>query len=709
MSYDQNAVRNVLAKAQEDRRNSLTSSEAKQVASAYGIGTPAEGLATSIDEAVAIASGIGFPVVLKIVSPDILHKTDAGGVIADISNVDGVRASYATILDNAKAHNAAAHIDGVQVQAQVTGGLEVIVGATTDPVFGKLVAFGLGGTLVEILQDVTFRLAPAESGDAHAMLDDISGSKILDGVRGESGVDRNALAQTIENVSHLVNDFPEISELDLNPVFASTTGAVAADVRVLLDFEAVPQHYQRAPDEILAAMKRIMEPSAVAVIGASAEDGKIGNSVMRNLIDGGYEGELYPVHPKADQILGHQCYPSIVDIPGNVDIAIFCIPAQFVAGVIAECGQKQVPGAILIPSGFAEIGEHELQDEIVKVAREANVRLMGPNIYGFYYTHKNLCATFCTPYNEKGSVALSSQSGGVGMAIIGFSRSTKMGVSAIVGLGNKSDIDEDDLLTYFEQDPNTSVIAMHVEDLKDGRAFASVAKRVSKTKPVVVLKAGRTSLGAKAANSHTGALAGDDRVYDAVLRQSGVVRAKSLNDMLEFARGLAVLPTPKGENVLILTGAGGSGVLLSDACVDNDLSLMAMPSDLDAAFREYIPPFGAAGNPVDITGGEPPTTYRATIDLALRDQRIHSLVLGYWHTIITPPMVFAELLGEAVSNARADGNDKPVVCSLVGDVEIEQAAEYLMDRNILAYPYTAEKPVAVLGAKYRWARNAGLI
>ena len=709
MSYDQNAVSNVLAKAKEDRRNSLTSSEAKQVASAYDIATPAEGLATSIDEAVAIASEIGFPVVLKIVSPDILHKTDAGGVIADISNVDGVRASYATILDNAKAHNAAAHIDGVQVQAQVTGGLEVIVGSTTDPVFGKLVAFGLGGTLVEILQDVTFRLAPAQSGDAHAMLDDISGSKILDGVRGESGVDRNALAQTIENVSHLVNDFPEISELDLNPVFASTTGAVAADVRVLLDFDAVPQHYQRAPDEILAAMKRIMEPSAVAVIGASAEDGKIGNSVMRNLIDGGYEGELYPVHPKADQILGHQCYPSIVDIPGNVDIAIFCIPAQFVAGVIAECGQKQVPGAILIPSGFAEIGEHELQDEIVKVAREANVRLMGPNIYGFYYTHKNLCATFCTPYNEKGSVALSSQSGGVGMAIIGFSRSTKMGVSAIVGLGNKSDIDEDDLLTYFEQDPNTSVIAMHVEDLKDGRAFASVAKRVSKTKPIVVLKAGRTSLGAKAASSHTGALAGDDRVYDAVLRQSGVVRAKSLNDMLEFARGLAVLPTPKGENVLILTGAGGSGVLLSDACVDNDLSLMAMPSDLDAAFREYIPPFGAAGNPVDITGGEPPTTYRATIDLALRDQRIHSLVLGYWHTIITPPMVFAELLGEAVSNARADGNDKPVVCSLVGDVEIEQAAEYLMDRNILAYPYTAEKPVAVLGAKYRWARNAGLI
>ena len=709
MSYDQSNVRAVLAKAKEEGRSSLTSAEAKQIAAAYEIATPAEGLATSVDNAVGMVNEIGFPVVLKIASADILHKTDAGGVITGIEDVDAVRAAYTAILDNAKAYNSDASIDGVQVQAQIQGGLEVIVGATTDPVFGKLVAFGLGGTLVEVLQDITFRLAPAESADAHAMLNDISGSKILDGVRGQAGVDRTALARTIEQVSHLVNDFPEISELDLNPVFASADGAVAADVRVLLNSDAVPERHQHTPDEILAAMKHIMEPSAVAVIGASAEDGKIGNSVMRNLIDGGYEGDLYPVHPKADQILGHQCYPSIVDVPGNVDIAIFCIPAQFVAGVIAECGQKRVSGAILIPSGFAEIGEHELQEEIVRVARESKVRLMGPNIYGFYYTHKNLCATFCTPYNERGSVALSSQSGGVGMAIIGFSRSAKMGVSAIVGLGNKSDIDEDDLLTYFEQDPNTSVIAMHVEDLKDGRAFASVAKRVSKTKPIVVLKAGRTSLGAKAANSHTGALAGDDRVYDAVLRQSGVIRAKTLNDMLEFARGLAVLPTPKGENVLILTGAGGSGVLLSDACVDNDLSLMAMPTDLDAAFREFIPPFGAAGNPVDITGGEPPTTYRATIDLALRDERIHSLVLGYWHTIITPPMVFAELLGEAVSNARAEGNDKPVVCSLVGDVEIEQAAEYLMERNILAYPYTAEKPVAVLGAKYRWARTAGLI
>ena len=284
-----------------------------------------------------------------------------------------------------------------------------------------------------------------------------------------------------------------------------------------------------------------------------------------------------------------------------------------------------------------------------------------------------------------------------------------MGVSAIVGLGNKSDLDEDDLLTFFEQDDNTHIIAMHCEDLKDGRSFAEVAKRVSQKKPVVVLKAGLTALGARAASSHTGALAGNDKIYEDVLKQSGVVRARSLRDLLDFARGVPLLPTPKGENVVIITGAGGSGVLLSDSCVDNGLSLMKMPADLDQAFRKFIPPFGAAGNPVDITGGEPPTTYKNTIKLGLEDKRIDALILGYWHTIITPPMVFAKLVVEVVEEMAAKGIRKPIVASLAGDIQVEEASEYLYDHGIPAYPYSTEIPVAVLGAKYRWARGAGLV
>ena len=379
------------------------------------------------------------------------------------------------------------------------------------------------------------------------------------------------------------------------------------------------------------------------------------------------------------------------------------------AQALIEVGEKKIPGAVLIPSGFAETGNVEGQKEIQAIGRKYGTRLMGPNIYGYYYTPENLCATFCTPYDYKGGAALSSQSGGIGMAIIGFSRSAKMGVSAIVGLGNKSDLDEDDLLTFFEQDPNTKVVAMHLEDLKDGRSFAEVAKRVSKKKPIIVLKAGRTAAGAKAAGSHTGALAGDDKIYDDVLRQSGVIRAPGLRDMLDYARGLQKLPTPKGENVVIITGAGGSGVLLSDACVDYGLNLMKIPPDLDAAFRKFIPPFGAAGNPVDITGGEPPKTYQNTIRFGLEDPRIHALILGYWHTIVTPPMVFSKLVIEVVDEFRARGIEKPIVASLAGDVQVEQAAEQLYDLGIPAYAYSTEIPVAVLGAKYRWARGAGLI
>jgi len=709
MSHDKATVRAILDAVKLAGRESLTAPEGKRVCDAYGISVPQEGVANSAAESEKLAIAMGFPVVMKIVSPDILHKTEAGGVVVGIPNAQEASKAYQTIIENAKKYKADATILGVQVQQMIQGGQEVIIGAVTDPSFGKLVAFGLGGVLVEVLKDITFRLAPATKADALSMLDGIKAAEMLKGVRGSDPVNREALANLIVSVSDLVNDFPEISELDLNPVFASKNTAIAADVRIVVDFVAKTPRYRPPENEVLVSMKRIMQPTSVAVIGASNENGKIGNSVMKNLINGGYKGQIFPIHPSASEIMGHKAYKSVKDVPQEIDTAVFAIPAKFVAGALIECGEKKIAGAVLIPSGFAETGNVALQEELVAIGRKYNIRMMGPNIYGFYYTPSNLCATFCTAYDVKGSVALSSQSGGIGMAIIGFSRSAKMGVSAIVGLGNKSDIDEDDLLIFFEQDPNTNVIAQHCEDLKDGRAFAEVARRVSKKKPVIVLKAGRTLAGAKAASSHTGALAGNDKIYEDVFKQIGVIRARSLRDLLDFARGVPILPTPKGENIVIITGAGGSGVLLSDACVDNNLTLMPMPEDLDAAFRKFIPPFGAAGNPVDITGGEPPLTYKNTVLLGLSDPRIHALILGYWHTIVTPPMVFAKIMVEARDEMRAKGIDKPIVASLAGDVEVEEAAQYLYEHGIPAYAYSTEIPVAVLGAKYQWARGAGLI
>ena len=707
---DQGAVREVLDAVRAEGRTALSAPEAKRVCDAYGIAVPQEGLATSAEEAVSLAEEIGFPVVLKIVSPDILHKTEAKGVLVGLGGADEVSSGYEQIIENAKGYKSDADITGVQVQQMLSEGQEVLIGAVTDPSFGPVVTFGIGGVLVEVLRDVTFRLAPTSAEDAAEMVDGIRAAEVLKGVRGGAGVDRAALAAMIQAVSQLVTDFDEITEVDLNPVLAREDGATAVDARFVVSFDesdTTPPRYSQ--EEILETMKALMQPEAIAVVGASGSEGKIGNSVMKNLVNGGFEGEIYPINPKSEEILGKKVYADVDDLPDGVDVAVFCIPAKFVPDTLAKVGQKGIKAAVLIPSGFAETGEEELQKELQQKARENGVRFVGPNIYGVYYTPGNMSAAFTTPYDVKGPVALASQSGGIGMGILGFARSTKLGVSAIVGLGNKADIDEDDLLTFFEQDDATNCVALHMEDLKDGRAFVEVAQRVSKEKPIVVLKAGATPAGTKAAASHTAALAGDDKVYEDILREAGVVRARGLQELLQFARCLPILPTPTGENVVIITGAGGSGVLLSDACFNNGLQLMEMPDDLNEAFMEFIPPFGAAGNPVDITGGEPPETYRNTVALGLEDERIHALVLGYWHTIVTPPMVFAEVMAEVVEEFRGRGIEKPIVASLAGDVEVEEASQYLFDHGIPAFPYTTETPVEVLAAKYRWARMAGLL
>ena len=384
------SVREILEKVRAEGRDALTAPEGKLVCDAYGIPTPREGLATTADEAAALAEDIGGPVACKIVSPQILHKTEAGGVLVGVEGAQAVREAFAKIVANAKAYNASATITGVQVQQMLGGGQEVIVGATTDPTFGKVVAFGLGGVLVEVLKDVTFRLAPLDPAEARTMIDSIKAAEVLHGARGAESVDIDALADIISKVSTLVTDFPEIREFDLNPVFATSTGACAADVRILVETGEVAEPVRPSREEILRVMDRLMNPRSVAVIGASDTEGKIGNSVMKNLINGGYAGEIFPINPKAAEIMGRKAYPSIGDVPGEVDVAVFAVPAKFVPGALTECGEKGVPAAVLIPSGFAETGNQALQDEIVEIGHRYGIRMLGPNIYGYYYTPQNL-------------------------------------------------------------------------------------------------------------------------------------------------------------------------------------------------------------------------------------------------------------------------------------------------------------------------------
>ncbi len=459
----------------------------------------------------------------------------------------------------------------------------------------------------------------------------------------------------------------------------------------------------------LDVLKRMFNPDAIAVIGASREPGKVGYSVVKNLIEGGFTGHVFPVNPRADEILGIKCYHDIIEISEIIDVAILCTPAVMIPRIVEDLGKKRVPVAIVISSGFAEVGDNELHHKLTDAATRARVRVLGPNIFGYYYTPNNLCATFCIPYTKKGSIALTCQSGGVGMGIIGYTRSHEIGVSAIVGLGNKADLDESDFLEFFMQDEFTKVIALHIEGLTNGMRFLQIAKEVTKEKPIIVLKVGRTVGGARAAASHTAALAGNDRLYEAAFKQCGVLRARTLEELFDWANVLAKLSPPRGDNVVIHTGAGGLGVILSDACYDQGLKLMSIPQDLEQQLRNYIPPFGSFRNPVDITGASPPRTYEETARLLMSDDRVDSIIFGYWQTVITPPMVFAGTLARVVDEARQQEITKPVVASLSGDSEVENAAKFLEQRGIPSYPYAPEKAVAGLAALYRWTRRTSTV
>ena len=702
-------VTRILSEAKRQGRTVLTEVESKEVLTACGIPVRTGQVATDPESAADIAGKLGYPVVMKIVSPDIPHKSDVGGVRVNLNSPEAVRSAFTDIVRDAKREKPKADIQGALIYQMVPEGVELVIGATFSRQFGHAVMFGLGGIFVEAAMDVVFRLVPLTREDSLDMIQEIRGRKILGNFRGKPAVNINAIADIIEKLSALVADHPEILEVDLNPVIASAAGAIVVDARMALGEPKKIADTIYSSEEIVTGMKRIFSPAGIAIIGASGDPSKLGCSTVKNIIDGGYKGKIYPINPKADEILGLKCYRSVQEIPGKVDVAVIVIPAKNVADAVTALGEKGVAGAIVISSGFAEIGNNELQRELVERAMKSRVRILGPNIFGLYYTPADLCATFCTPYTEKGTTALSCQSGGVGMAIIGYSRSNRMGVSAIVGVGNKCDVDEDDLIEFFGQDQNTNVIAMHVEDIKDGLAFVRAAGKISRQKPIIALKAGATSLGERAAFSHTGALAGDDRIYSAAFAKAGIVRVSNLEDLLDCARSLGKMPAPKGENVLIVTGAGGLGVLLADACSKHQLQLMQLEKDLDQAFKKFIPPFGATGNPVDITGGEPPETYEATIRLALEDDRVDALILGYWHTLITPPMAFAETVIRAKKAAESVKAPKPIVAALSGDVEVERAVSLLETHGVPAFAYSSEKAVLVLGALYRWARMAGRI
>lgn len=452
-------------------------------------------------------------------------------------------------------------------------------------------------------------------------------------------------------------------------------------------------------------VEALFEPRSIAVIGASEKPGKIGYAVMKNIVEYGYEGKIYPVNVKGVEIkIGNRVfksYRSILDVPDEVDMAVVVVPAKFVPKVIEECGQKGVKVLPIITSGFGELGPEgkKVEEQIVETAHKYGMRILGPNIFGVVYTPNKINATFGPTDVMPGSLALISQSGALGIALMGWTILEKVGLSAVVSIGNKSDIDDADLLEYFKKDDNTKAILIYMEGVKDGRKFMGVAKEVSKEKPIIIIKAGRSERGAKAAASHTGSLAGADKIYEAAFKQSGVLRALTIGEAFDWARTLSNLPEPAGENVIILTNGGGIGVMATDAAEEEGLHLYDNIEDLKV-FANHMPPFGSYKNPVDLTGMAGAESYEGAVRDALSNPNMHAIAVLYCQTAVLDPRDLAKLV---IREYNESGRKKPLVVAIVGGIEAKEAIDMLNEEGIPAYP-EPERAIKALSALYRWSR-----
>jgi len=449
-------------------------------------------------------------------------------------------------------------------------------------------------------------------------------------------------------------------------------------------------------DEVITGLLR---PKGIAIVGASTTPGKIGHTVVKNLIESGYKGGIYPVNPSADEILGLKVYKSVLDIPDPVEAAAITIPAKYVLDAAKECGEKGVKGLIVITSGFSEVGDVELENQLVELAHDYGMRVLGPNVVGTLSNSDDMNASFAPFLPLEGSASLVSQSGALLIAIDAITYTRRIGFDKLVSIGNMSDVNFGDMVAWLNEDENTKCISLYIEGLKDGSRFIHECSKASK--PIVVLKAGVSEHGAAAAASHTGSLAGAQKIYGAAFQQAGVIESTDLSDLFDSTLALSLEPPMRGDNLLVLTNGGGVGVLATDAAEKAGLPMKFAPESVQTELKKHMPSFGSAKNPVDMTGMAGNDWYYDTTKFSFTHDWVDGLVVLYCETAMTNPMEIAKSIYNAV--AETGITDKPITVSFVGGERSDEAMQWLVEKGIPAYN-APDLAVKAMGKLRHYAR-----
>lgn len=606
------SVNDVLSGARGEGRAALSEWDGKQLLRRHGIPTPRAVMVSAVGKAEAIAAeleGLTPPFAVKVLSPAIIHKSDVGGVRVGLPDARAVSLAIAEMAS--RDGIAGRPVEGWLVEEMAPPGQEVVLGGLRDPQFGPVIMVGLGGVFVEVLKDVAFRVCPIGEQDARAMLAELKGAPLLEGTRGRRPVDLDALIDVMLRFGGegglLEAVIDAVSEVDLNPVIVSERGAVAVDARFILGAAmppAVPPpaSLPRGELPVLEQFRPLFEPASVAVLGASSKDVTIANTFIRRLKAFGFAGPIYPIHPAAAEVEGLPAYRDLAATPGPVDYAYVAIAAERIPEALAKAnGRLKI--AQVISSGFGETEDGKaLESELMRTAHAAGVRVIGPNCLGSYVPRG--CLTFpADAETEPGTIGIVAQSGGLTTDIIKRGQWRGLRFRGAITIGNSADVAPDELVAYYLEDPDTRAIGVYLEDVKHGRRFFDLLRSAKATKPVVILKGGLSGQGGRAAASHTGALSGDSRIWDGLVRQTGCVLVTTLNEFLDALMALQHVsldrPRPT-ERVVLYGNGGGSSVLGADACDRYGLAVPPLAADVIARLEALgLPPGNSLTNPID--------------------------------------------------------------------------------------------------------------